>query len=348
MDKTRLAVLSAVMPALAFAQPASLRSLAEHRHIHIGTAVNAAALTNDADYAETLGREFSQVEPENAAKFGPIHPQPSTYNFTPVDALVAFARAHKMAARGHTLVWHNQNPAWLTNGQFSPADLSEILKSHISTVVGRYAGRIYAWDVVNEAFNDDGTLRASIWSNSPGIGLNGTAYIEQALRWAHAADPDALLFYNDYSAESVNAKSDAIYQMAKDFHSRGVPLDGIGLQMHLTLHPASLDSMEANIKRITELGLQVQITELDVRLPLVSGAASDADLNAQAAIYHDLTALCLRYRLCTAIQSWGFTDKYSWIPGTYPGMGAALEFDTAFQPKAAWHSMISALSPASR
>ena len=249
-----------------------------------------------------------------------------------------------MSARGHTLVWYNQLPGWLTSGGYTPAQLSSILQEHISTVVGRYAGRVYAWDVVNEAFNGDGTLRSYFWYNSPGIGLPGTGYIEQAFRWAHAADPKALLFYNDYSAETINQKSDAIYRMAQDFKARGVPLDGIGMQMHFTTSTGSLASMEANIKRITDLGLQVQITELDVRLPVnSSGVATSAALATEAQIYHDIVAMCLKYARCTAIQTWGFTDKYSWIPGTYPGFGAALPLDSSYQPKPAYSSIQNAL-----
>src|SRR5262249_40944013 len=153
-------------------------------------------------------------------KFGPIHPARTTYNFGPADALVAFARTNKMAVRGHTLVWHSQNPGWLTGGGFTPTQLSDILQEHINAVVSHYAGQVYAWDVVNEAFNDNGTLRSTFWSDAPGIGLAGTAYIEQTFRWAHAADPAALLFYNDYSAEQINTKSDAIYKMAQDFKAR--------------------------------------------------------------------------------------------------------------------------------
>jgi endo-1,4-beta-xylanase len=249
-----------------------------------------------------------------------------------------------MAVRGHTLVWHNQNAAWLTGGNFTPAHLAGILHDHIRTVVGRYAGQIYAWDVVNEAFNQDGTLRKTIWFDTPGIGLEGTAYIEQAFRWAHEADPRALLFYNDYGAEGINAKSDAIYAMARDFKSRGVPINGIGLQMHLTANPASVESMEANIRRITDLGLQVQYTELDVRLPVESGRANDDSLATQARIYADLVSLCLKFKLCTAIQTWGFTDAHSWIPGQYPGLGAGLEFDAEYQPKPAYRAVASALA----
>ncbi len=333
----------------------SLRDLAEQRGIRIGAAVAPGRLGEET-YAATLAREFNQVQPENVTKFGLIHPARDSYNFVPADALAAFAREHHMAMRGHTLLWHRQTPPWLTQGNFKPEELSAILQEHIKTVVGHFAGQIYAWDVVNEAFNDDGTLRHTIWYDTPGIGVSkaltldgagsaGTAYIEQALRWARAADPAALLFYNDYSAEAMNAKSDAIYKMVQDFKARGVPLDGVGLQMHLTAKPPSLDSMEANMKRLTDLGLQVQITELDVRLPVdASGAASAADLATEARIYRDVVAMCLRFKKCTAVQTWGFTDKYSWIPGQYHGLGAGLEFDAAYQPKPAYEALQGALA----
>ncbi|MBZ5626650.1 MAG: endo-1,4-beta-xylanase [Acidobacteriia bacterium] len=329
-----------------FAQP--LRDLAVPRGVRIGTAVNPSRLSEEL-YADTLSREFNQVEPENALKFGPVHPSPAEYNFGPPDSLAAFASGHKMVMRGHTLVWHRQNPAWVTSGQHTPAELASILQEHIKAVVGHYAGKVYAWDVVNEGFNDDGSMRSTLWFDAPGIGLKGTGYIEQALRWAHAADPRALLFYNDYSAEWVNPKSDAIYKMAQDFQSRGVPLDGVGLQMHLTANAQPLAGMEANIKRITDLGLQVQITELDVRLPVeAEGKAAGPALATQAQIYQDIVALCLKYSRCTAIQTWGFTDKYSWIPGSFRGTGAALEFDAVYQPKPAYNAIQTALRSATR
>jgi endo-1,4-beta-xylanase len=343
MTHLRLAIVLAGCAA-AFGQP--LRDLADQRALRIGAAVNPARF-GEAAYADTLAREFNQAEPENAMKFGAIHPGQGNYNFIPPDTIVDFARAHNMVVRGHTLVWHNQNPSWLTNGNYTPAQLSDILQDHIKTVVSHYADQVYAWDVVNEAFNDNGTFRSTIWSDSPGIGLAGTAYIEQTFRWAHAADPKARLFYNDYSAELTNAKSDAIYKMVQDFKSRGVPIDGIGLQMHFTTSTGSLASIESNIKRITDLGLEVQITELDVRLPVdSSGAATAANLATQAQIYRDIVALCLKFSKCTAIQTWGFTDKYSWVPGAFTGMGAALEFDAAYRPKPAYDSIAAALKTA--
>jgi endo-1,4-beta-xylanase len=317
----------------------SLRSLADARGIKIGAAVAPSHFSEPA-YAATLAREFNQVEPENAMKFGPIHPGPKSYNFDPADAIVEFAQARKMAVRGHTLVWHNQVAAWVKSGNYTPEQLSAILQEHINTVVGRYAGKVYAWDVVNEAFESDGTIRKTIWSESPG-------YIEQALRWAHSADPKALLFYNDFSAEVINRKSDAIYKMAQDFKARGVPLDGIGLQMHVGLRPGALDSISANIRRLTDLGLQVQITELDVKLPVdASGVATPEAVEAQAKVYHDIVALCVKNPKCTAIQIWGFTDKYSWIPGSSKGFGAALPFDANYQPKPAYKAIEEALQSA--
>jgi endo-1,4-beta-xylanase len=309
--------------------------LAEQRGIRIGAAADPEHLT-EADYAATLAREFNQLEPENVMKFGPIQPGPATYNFGPADALVAFATEHKMVLRGHTLVWDQQNPEWLLSGGFRPEQLSQIMHDHISNVVGHYAGQVYAWDVVNEAFNGDGSLRSTLWSDSPGIGLPGTAYIEQAFRWAHEADPRALLFYNDYFAEPLNPKSDAIYQMARDFRARGVPIDGIGFQMHLTDPPGPLASIEANIRRLEALGLQVQITELDVRLSSDgNGSSTSPDLLArQARIYREALLLCLKYPGCTAVQTWGFTDKYSWLAAFYP-----LEFDANYQPKPAYETM---------
>ena len=314
----------------------SLRDLVDQRGIRFGAAV-APSHFSEMEYAAVLAREFNQVEPENLMKFGLIHPGPTTYNFGPADSIVDFAQAHGMVVRGHTLVWHNQVAGWVKSGNYTPEQLSSILREHIQTVVGHYAGKVYAWDVVNEAFETDGSLRKTIWSDTPG-------YIEQALKWAHATDPKALLFYNDFNAETVNAKSDAIFKMAQDLKSRGVPLDGIGLQMHIGVHPPPLDGIESNMRRIADLGLQVQITELDVKLPVdSSGSATPELLDKQAKVYGDIVALCVKNPHCTAIQTWGFTDKYSWIPGSSKGNGAALEFDANYQPKPAYKAIVEAM-----
>jgi len=325
----------------------TLRQAADAHHLTIGAAAAAAHL-GEGDYSAILGSEFSQLQAENEMKFGPIHPRPDTdanpYDFRRGDALVAFAQSHNMAVRGHTLVWHNQVPDWVTKGNYSAAQLADILRGHIKTVMAHYASKVYAWDVVNEAFNDDGTMRPTIWYDQPGIGAGtGTKYIEQALRWAHEADPKAKLFYNDYDAEEVNKKSDAIYAMAKNFKKHGVPLDGIGFQAHVSLYfddPAKLASFAKNMKRFAKLGLELHITELDIRL----SDSSPASLSAQAKLYGEITTLCVQKPKCKLLQTWGFIDKHSWIPGFYKGQGWALLWDDKYQKKPAYESVHDALA----
>ncbi|HEY1464109.1 MAG TPA: endo-1,4-beta-xylanase [Terriglobales bacterium] len=322
----------------------TLRQLAAPHSIFIGTAADSPFLTNDTDYPVVLGSEYSQLQAENEMKFGLIHPAQNTYDFTGPDALVSFAQAHNMVVRGHTLVWYQEVPDWVTNGGFTTSQLSTILQSHINTVLPHYAGKVYAWDVVNEAFNDDGTMRDTIWYDQPGIGYAGlgTEYIEQALNMAHTADPTAKLFYNDYNAEVMDAKSDAIYDMAKDFKNRGVPLDGIGFQTHVDLsfdNPSTLTSYANNLQRFADLGLDVHITELDIRL----SDDSSTSLNAQAKLYGEFMTMCVQQPRCKAFQTWGFTDKHSWIPGFFPGMGWALPFDDTYQKKPAYTSISDAL-----
>jgi endo-1,4-beta-xylanase len=339
----------AAAPQTGTAVPAAgtLRQAAEGRHITVGTAAASAYLA-EADYAATLGSEFSQLQAENEMKFGAIHPRPDSdpnpYNFKGGDALVAFAQSHTMVVRGHTLIWHNNVPDWVKNGGYSAPQLAEILHGHIKTVMTHYASKVYAWDVVNEAFNDDGTMRHTVWYDQPGIGAGtGTEYIEQALRWAHEADPSAKLFYNDYDAEIINKKSDAIYAMAKDFKKRGVPLDGVGFQMHVSLKfddPAKLASFAKNLERFAKLGLELQITELDVRL----NASSAASLAAQAKLYSEITTLCVRQPACKALQTWGFTDKHSWIPAFYKGQGWALLWNEKYHKKPAYAAVHYALA----
>ena len=260
------------------------------------------------------------------------------------DALVAFAQSHNMVVRGHTLVWHKQVPQWVDKGGFSATQLADILHSHIKTVMTHYASKVYAWDVVNEAFEDDGTMRHTIWYDQPGIGAGaGTKYIEQVLRWAREADSGAKLFYNDYDAEGVNKKSDVIYAMAKDFKARGVPLDGVGFQAHVSMKfddPAKLESFAKNLDRFSKLGLELHITELDVRLD----DSSPASLTAQAKLYGEITTLCVQQPACKLLQTWGFTDRHSWIPAFYKGQGWALLWGNKYRKKPAYAAVHDALA----
>jgi endo-1,4-beta-xylanase len=342
--KTALTVLLvlAIPTGSFFAQ--SLREQADKNGMLIGAAVNPM-LFDEALYASTLAREFNLLEPENVMKWGAIRPEQDKFNFGPGDEVVAFARAHKMKVRGHCLLWSKYNPAWLSKGSFTPEQLSKLLREHITTVMKHYSGQVFAWDVVNESFLANGDVEPSIWYDSPGIGLTGkgTAYIEQAFRWARAADPNALLFYNDYDTESLNPKSDAVYAMVKDFKRRGVPIDGVGIQAHIfNFGMKEISSLAANLLRLTALGVQVHITEMDVALPVdVNGALLEpGDLARQAEIYRFVATACVQQPGCTAFQAWGFTDKYSWIPRYTKGAkGRALLFDQNYAPKPAYDAL---------
>jgi endo-1,4-beta-xylanase len=329
----------------------SLRDTANVSGFLIGTAVRPAQLS-EAAYSSTLAREFNMVEPEDVLKWETIHPAPQSFDFSQGDQIVDFASRHDMRVRGHTLVWHQQNPKWLTGGKYSSIELAQILENHIKTVVGHYRGRIFAWDVVNEAFDElhPGELRSTIWRDQPGIGATGGSapgysYIERCFRWAHEADPQALLFYNEAEAETINPKSDAVYAMVRDFRHRGVPIDGVGFQMHIPNLRADVASISANISRFTALGVQVQITEMDVALPVdAEGNPRSDDLQAQANIYREIAQACLSRSGCTAIQTWGFTDKYSWIGShSKKTKGAPLLFDRNYQPKPAYEALRNAL-----
>lgn len=337
----------ALLTGTASSPSSTLRAAADRAGILVGAAVRPYALSEPA-YSETLAREFNMVEPEDAMKWWTVRRRQDDFDFSGGDQIVRFARAHNMKVRGHCLVWDHDHPDWLAQGHFTPDELSHLLKNHIATLMKHYAGQVFAWDVVNEAIDEKGRLRDSVWYNKPGIGLagKGETYLEQSFRWAHEADPRALLFYNDGGGEGLNQKSDSIYAMVKDFKARGVPINGVGLQMHISELNFDAQSVAANIARLTALGLQVHITELDVPLPVSSdGQLRREDLQEQAAIYRKVVKACLQNSGCTAIQSWGFTDKYSWIGShSHGSQGAALLFNPAYGPKPAYEAIFQELS----
>ena len=343
-----LNIAVALVLGLAAAHAQSLRDQADSRGIFIGTAVRPSLLFSEPHYAATLAREFNMAEPEDAMKWWVVRPSRDTFDYSQADQVVAFAEVHHMKVRGHTLVWGWSNPEWLTNLHASPTEFSQLLQEHIAHVVSHFRGKVFAWDVVNEAFDEHGNVKPSIWYDQPGIGVagKGTQYIEQSFRWAHEADPEALLFYNDGGGETLNAKSDAVYEMVRDFRKRGVPIDGVGLQMHIFDLNPDVDGIRRNIARFAALGVQVHITELDVALPVApDGIAVPTDLIKQATIYRQIASACLGVRGCTAIQTWGFTDKWSWIgSATKHIKGAGMLFDRRYEPKPAYNAIKEALS----
>jgi len=299
----------------------------------IGTAAAYQPLQSDPNYAGLLAEQFSMLTPENAMKFSVVHPRPGadagSFDFAQGDALVEFARAHGMKVRGHALVWHDQIPDWVTHPFPSDAQLVSTLQGHVAGVVGHYRGKLYSWDVVNEAVDSDGTMRATLWSS-----LGPEYVIASAFRWARAADPNVKLFYNDYGAESSPTKADAIYELLQTMKASGVPVDGVGFQMHLSADKTYGD-FSVLLKRFAGLGLEVQITEFDVNTD-----GSPAQLQVQASLYARGLKACLAEPKCTAFVTWGFTDKYG------PRVGQApLMLDASYRPKPAYDALEQALFP---
>ena len=318
----------------------------------IGVAVAPRSLTGPD--AELIKEQFNSLTPENAMKMGPIHPEPNRYAWQDPDAIVAFAQKNGMKVRGHTLCWHNQTPKWFftdsTNKQVSREVLLARLKQHINDVVGRYKGRIYAWDVVNEAVPDTGT---SIYRRSKFYEIIGEDYIEKAFEYAHAADPAAKLFYNDYNTES-SSKRDKIYQLLKKLKDKNVPVDGVGLQGHWSISEPAKQELEKSIEQFSSLGLMIQITELDVSVhqkeherrekrATDSGELTAEMLEKQAAQYKMLFEVFRKYKsVITGVTFWNVSDKSSWldnfpVPGRkdYP-----LLFDQNYKPKKAFDGVV--------
>jgi endo-1,4-beta-xylanase len=317
-----------------------LRALMARHNRLVGSAVGRSFGAVGADgerYRAVLRREFSVLTAENDMKHSRLQPARGEYHFGRADSLVAFAEANGMKVRGHTLVWHRQLAGWLTSGSWTREQAIALLNEHIGTVAGRYRGRLAAWDVVNEAIDDDATFRSTFWSRAI-----GEDYIERAFRAARAADPTALLFYNDYNIEGLNPKSDSTYALLKGLLARGVPVQGIGFQGHFRVGelPAR-DALMRNFARFAALGLKIHITELDIRVPQPSTAA---DLQKQAQDYRDIFEVCLQTAACEMVLLWGYTDRDSWIPGSFPGWGDALIYDRAFQPKPAYQSIAELLA----
>ena len=332
-------------PKVANRKPANitLRSLAQAQGIEVGASVLMEPFNEDSTYRELLAREFNSLTPENVMKFARLHRGRDEYKFTRANALVTFAKEHQMQVHGHTLVWYKKLPAWLREGEWTREELTDILRQHIYTVVSRFRGEIATWDVVNEAIESDGSLRESIWLE--GI---GPEYIEMAFRWAHEADPQAQLFYNDYGAEGLGKKSNAIYKLVQNLRQRNVPIHGVGFQMHTGIkNPRNPKRIAENIKRLGELGLEVRITEMDVKIHDGTGTTEEK-LAAQAEVYRDILRVCLDAPNCKALTTWGVSDNYSWIPEFFEHPDSPLLFDESYRPKPAYNALVEELQETSK
>jgi len=311
----------------------------------IGAALAANRLV-EVDYV-TAALEHNYVTPENEMKWESLHPNPTEYTFEPADEIVNFAEANGMLVKGHTLVWFNQLPEWVSSLS-SEADVRNAMRDHIQTVVEHFRGRVHAWDVVNEAWENESawvdgqpTLRDYVISQ-----YLGPSFIDEAFELARAADPDAKLYYNDFRAEGMSAKSQAIYDMVAGMVERGVPIDGVGMQMHLgpPNNVVAVSEIIENMQRIADLGLEVVISEMDIHR---CGGATEEEQRAE---YYEVITACVDQPACTAITFWGVTDSYSWLQdrdnlGCGPEQDAApLLWDGTLQRKPAYFGVMDALT----
>jgi GH35 family endo-1,4-beta-xylanase len=312
----------------------SLRALASAKGVNIGVAVGPTLFDEfEPEYFDTLAKEFNMVVPENAMKWGALHPAPDQYAWALPNAIVKVAQQNKQKIRGHTLVWHEQLPRWVL--EITDRDtMLAALKDHIQTTVKHFKGQIDTWDVINEAISDSGGLRST-----PFLKTIGKEYFELAFRWAHEADPNAKLFYNDYNTDGINRKSDDVYELVKDLKAKGVPIDGVGFQAHIDAgFNVVAQRVLENYQRFRDLGLEIQITELDVQSN--SSYPASEHLTRQAKVYGDMLQTCLEVK-CSAFMMWGLTDAHSWRAGRSP-----LIFDGNYAPKPAYDALIRVLEAA--
>ena len=305
-----------------------LRDLATARNFRFGYASlkDFYYRPDGALYARTAAEEFNFVSSENSLKWSFINPLPGRYRWAAADNLVTFARVKGMEVHGHTLVWHRQLPNWI---KFSPVETREThMREFIDRVLTRYSDRVPLWDVVNESFEDDGSYRNSVWYEAM-----GERYIETAFRQARESAPNARLLYNEYDVAWNGPKSDAMFRMLQSLKDRGTPLTGVGFQMHVFAAFDKFDEVEANFQKAADMDLDVYITELDVSL------SNGATLDQQANVYRRVLDICLRQPRCKGMQTWGFTDQYSWRREFKP-----LLLDEAYQAKPAYSAIQQRLS----
>jgi len=359
-----LAVISLALTINANAQKQSSLKDAYKDCFMVGAALNPAQFTGK-DSAEDgiIKTQFNTISPENVLKWEVVHPQPATYDFAPADQYLEFGERNGMFVVGHTLVWHSQVPKWVfEDSKGSPVTrdvLLDRMRDHITKVVGRYKGRIKGWDVVNEILNEDGTLRQSPWMK-----IIGEDYIEKAFAFAHEADPDAQLYYNDYSLEN-EAKRKGALELVKKLKAKGVPITGVGLQDHVSMDSPTADQIDTTISEFGKLGVKVMITELDVDLLPWPGKGQTADVSLNVAAdpklnpypnglpdtvqqelskrYADLFGTYAKHcGVVTRVTLWGVTDKDSW-KNNWPVKGRTnypLLFDRKGQPKPAFNAVI--------
>jgi endo-1,4-beta-xylanase len=320
----------------------SLRAAAAPTKRHIGVAA-ATWFFENPEYGRVLAREFDSLTAENEMKWYAIEPEPGRFRFEAADRLVAFAEAHGMRVRGHTLVWHSQLAPWVAT--LTGDALRGAMLKHTTETVAHYRGRVQQWDVVNEALDDSGKLR----TDSPFSAL-GFEYLADAFRAARAADPKAELFYNDYDIEAPGSqKTTGAYDLVKRLKQSGVPIDGIGFQMHVDPRRfPSADEIRQNFERFAALGLRIELTEIDVPIGEIPGSENEK-LRAQSEIARGVVKACLAVPACSGFTFWGLTDRHSWLSSPEwaklrgNGPHRALLLDEHYRRKPVYDGVLAAL-----
>ncbi|UCE85092.1 MAG: endo-1,4-beta-xylanase [Deltaproteobacteria bacterium] len=326
--------------------PGALAEAAHRVGFHVG-----AAIDHDLDAArrEIAAREFTSATLENSLKWGPLSPAPGVYDFSRADAVIDWAEPSGLRVRGHTLFWDRLNgtPGWLADEVAAAPDpaahLRQRMETHAQTVVGRYAGRLSQWDVVNEPL---AALRGDLDPLNLFVQTLGESYLDIAFRAAHAADPDAELFLNETLVELLPAKFEGLIALVERMLARGVPIHGVGLQGHFLLAPPDPFALRSQLERIAALGLRVELTEVDIPISLFASAPDP--LAAQAQAYGDLFEACVSVRACTGITTWGVDDGHTWLDSFFLTQQNApnrpLLFDASGQPKPAYDAAVAALA----
>jgi len=312
-------------------------SLFQHSEFPVGVAINADKLIEGSDYERIATAQFNSITPENVFKASFLHPNENTFKWSGAEALADYCALHGKRLHGHTLIWHEQLPEWIENFEGSRDQWASLFRVHIQTIVAHFKGRVSGWDVVNEAFEEDGTLRRTIWREHLGDG-----YIEQAFAYAHEADPGARLFYNDYMLEGNSTKRNAVLKYFSNLRSRGVKVDGIGLQCHITTLFPEREQLSEAMESVAREGFMVHLSEVDISVNPLNQSMEGKDMEELLAEQADiLGSLITSFNSITpslryGITFWGIGDGDSWIRSHFNRQDYPLLYDDNYRPKQAY------------
>ncbi|WP_143873299.1 endo-1,4-beta-xylanase [Catenovulum sediminis] len=328
----------------------TVTSLKEGADLPIGVAVPAGGASNSIFVSEErkniVLQHFSQVSAENIMKMDALHPSQGNFNFDAADELVNFAANNGLSVHGHVLVWHSQTAGWMESFSGSKVEWIDMMENHVTQIATHFSGRLQSWDVVNEAFLENGEYRddGSIWYQNI-----GAEFIERAFTTARSADANAELYYNDYNLSSSEPKIDAVVAMVKDFQARNIPIDGVGFQMHIGADSPSADTIKAHFQKVVDLGIKVKITELDIRMNAANNddALTPDIAERQKERYYEVVSAYLETVPAAqrgGITIWGITDADSWIINLYDQPDWPLLFNSELEAKPALQGVADAIA----